>query len=64
MFILQEKKAHENWVAARQAERRLTEVIISTTGQLEEENMNLTKKPDAENSFHHHLSGAKRDVGV
>ena len=64
MFILQEKKAHENWVAARQAERRLTEVIISTTGQLEKENMNLTKKPDAENSFHHHHSGAKRDVGV
>ena len=23
----QEKKAHENWVAARQAERRLTEVL-------------------------------------
>ena len=36
MFILQEKKAHENWVAARQAERRLTEVIILTTGQLDD----------------------------
>ena len=31
MQMLQEKKAHENWVAARQAERRLTEVRISTT---------------------------------